>query len=228
MGGRNVGGAAPAVGGSPDMTMPGGEAGAVNSVSAGAGGQAPACDQVEVAATLDLDTWIDEVSRKTSWPDDPVLSVVGSPGERRALLQLSLPAAPVNAELRGASLRLHLESNADPAARVRQLAVHSLSQSIDADASWTNAVKNRKWSTEGGDFGPQRAELMVPEGASNVTVAFDVTDLVRGAVGATPVSLSLVVLEIGVVPPAPAQLAFTSSEGDASNAPRLSLTYCEP
>jgi len=230
MGGSDVDGGRPATGGggSSGVAPQGGEAGVVSVGNGGAGGEAPRCDVSQVTASLGLDTWIDSARRKVSSPDDVALSVVRAPDERRALLQLELPAVDGAAELVGASLTLHLESNADVAAGARQLAVHLLELPIDAKASWVNATKNTKWTTEGGDFAAELASLTLPPGSTDATLTFDVTALLRSSLTAAPVTVGLVVLEIGAAPPPPAELAFTSSEGDASKSPRLVLTYCQP
>ena len=94
--------------------------------------------------------------------------------------------------------------------------------------SWRSYTSGKKWNTPGGDFGPEIARASVPAMTSEGTLTFDVTDLVREHATAGPTTLSVVILEIQAAPTAPSELAFTSLEGDASKAPALLLSDCEP
>jgi hypothetical protein len=179
----------------------------------------------EVTQKIEFDTWIDFAQPRSGFADDPRLLVCGVPDEQRALLQVVLPASAQ--AVAQATLQLHLEANADVTQSVRLLGLHQLTQQVSSKTTWLN-YSTRKWDTEGGDFGPELARATLPASTSESTLTFDVTELVRGLSGSTAVTLPLVVLEIDAAPPAPAQLAFTSNEGDATQAPTLLLSYCEP
>jgi hypothetical protein len=146
-------------------------------------------------------------------------------------LEVTLPAAPAGAVLLRATFVVHLQANADVGLVRRELRLHQLQQQvIEGRANWNNFNNGSKggWVTPGGDFGPVVAQTPVLAGTSVGTLNFNVTSVVRSAFMATPVPLSLILLESGAPPAAPAELAFTSSEGDASGVPTLILEYCEP
>jgi hypothetical protein len=153
--------------------------------------------------------------------------VEGTPRERRTLLRLTLPALSDGAVLNQASLVLKLEANADSTRAARRLGLHQLDQPVGVDTTWRD-YSNKKWITAGGDFGPELARATLPSFTSEAELGFEITDLVQASSSVAPVTLSIVILEIEPAPPAPAELAFTSLEGDASKAPVLRITYCEP
>lgn len=175
---------------------------------------------------VELDTWIDEADPRTSFVADNSLFVRGVPDERRALLQLTLPAASGDALIE-ASLTLRLKTNADAGKSARVLGLHQLTREIGADTSWRN-YSNKKWDLAGGDFGDEVARATLPAATSEDRLAFDVTALVRDVSTSSSSVLSMVILEIGPAPALPSDLAFTSIEGNASRAPALLLSYCEP
>lgn len=204
-----------------------GGAGGGESASGGAGGMTGECASRDLTVSVAFDTWIDSAQIRETHATDASLSVAAAPDERRALVQLVLPASD-GAELVRASLVLQLEQDADATGAARVLALHQLSREIGANTSWRNYT-NKKWDVAGGDFGAERARVTLPASASNdARVSFDVTELVQENASAQPVTLSLVVLEVGPRPPASAELAFTSLEGDASRAAALLLSHCEP
>jgi len=63
---------------------------------------------------------------------------------------------------------------------------------------------------------------------SSGTLAFEVTVPIRKIIGGAAIPLSVIVLEAGPTPTAPAALAFTAREGDALDVPALLLDYCDP
>jgi hypothetical protein len=225
---------APPVGEGGTMAVLGGTGGTGGSATAGTGGSAgnPGCaDPQERVILVDADTWIEAAKPSAGHGSDKQLFVIGGGQERRALLQLTLPAAVTGAVVLKATLALHLEENANLGAVERRLQVRRLSQPVDEGrTTWTNWSNggNRKWLTPGGDFGPVLASARVPAGIAQGPVTFDVTVAVSEVFAADPVVLSFIVLENGAPPAAPAELAFTSREGDASGVPALTLQYCEP
>jgi len=219
------GGSAGAGGGAP----PTGVAGAPDVLGGAAGASACASPQTIVGAVTD-DTWIEAAKPNATHGNDKALSVISGGQERRALLQAALPAVPVGAVLLRARLALTLEANADPSLAARQLSVHLLQQEvIEGRASWTHwSNGNRTWGNLGGDFGTALAKRAVPAGVSDDRLTFNVTEAVAQALAAQATTLPFIVLESSTPPPAPADLAFTSSEGDASGIPALIVEYCEP
>jgi hypothetical protein len=216
-------------GASPTPLGAGGEsgAGAVVVIVGGAGGVGGDCENPrDVRLLIDLDTWLDSAQPKSSFASAPTLSVLGAPNERRAVLQLNLPASP-DAVLRRATLSLELVSNADASLSVRHLSLHRLTREVSESASWRN-YSSKKWNNDGGDFGPEVAQSTLAPGTEQGSLTFDVADLVRDASLSAPSVLSMVILENDPAPAAPAELAFASREGDASKAASLLLTYCEP
>jgi hypothetical protein len=177
------------------------------------------------------DTWIEAAKPSNSHGNEQQLFVIGGGQERRALLELTLPAAVTGAVVLKATLALHLQANADAGMVERRLQLRKLSQAVnEGSASWSNwgNGSSRKWTVPGGDFGSALASTRVPAGTADGPVTFDVTVPVGQAFAANPAVLSFIVMENGAPPAAPAELAFTSSEGDASGVPRLTLQYCEP
>lgn len=158
---------------------------------------------------------------------DASLLVEGAPRERRVLLQLALPAANSDAELIEAALLLTLGDNADVTRSARLLGLHQLTREVGPSTSW-RSYSNKKWDTAGGDFGPELTRTSLLAGQTSSEVVFEITELIRSLESAASTTLSMVILEIGAAPAAPAQLAFVSMEGDASKAPLLRLSYCEP
>lgn len=221
-GARPVGGAG-AGAGAPPVTA---------GTDAGGAGGAPACatpQQAEIAVTAD--TWIEAAKPTTGHANDTLLSVVGGGQQRRALLEVMLPSAIAGAVLLKATFVLHLQANADVDSVARQLRLHQLAHPvIEARATWNKWDNGSKgdWMSLGGDFGLAIAQGEVPAGVSDGTVSFDVTQVTRSTFSTTPIPLSLILIESSAPPPAPAELAFTSREGDASGAPKLILEYCEP
>jgi hypothetical protein len=128
-----------------------------------------------------------------------------------------------------ALLRFHLESNADAGLMSRRLTVHRLSQPLDEGrATWNVFGKKADvWQTPGGDFGAALDSATVPIGTATGNVDFDVTVAVGKLLGASAIPLSLLVREASATGPV-AELAFTSTEGNASEIPELSLEYCDP
>jgi hypothetical protein len=179
---------------------------------------------------LTADTWIDAAKPSTTHGNDGQLFVVGGAGERRALLQLTLPEAAAGAWLIKASLILSLESNADATSAERRLALHRLSRSfVENRATWLNFGNgvDGEWDTPGGDFGLlELAGAVLPAKTAQDSLTFDLTDGLRKVFTEQAVPLSLVVLEVGSVPPASAELAFTSRDGDAG--PSLVIDLCPP
>jgi hypothetical protein len=175
---------------------------------------------------IELDTWIDEANPRQSFVTDTSLLVRGVPNERRALLQLTLPAASDGA-LKQASLTLHLETNPDASQRVRVLGLHQLSQEVGSETTW-RTYSNKKWEVAGGDFGAEVARATLPAATVDGPLSFDVTELVRETTTTSSTTLSMVILEIDPAPALPSELAFTSLEGNASESPALLLSYCDP
>jgi hypothetical protein len=177
------------------------------------------------------DTWIDAAKpNANNHGSDAALSVISGGAERRALVQVQVPTLPTGAVLLRATLALHLESNADVDLVTRRLAVRQLEHEVvEARASWLNWNNaGRTWKQEGGDFGPALAKVALPAGTSRAAVDFDVTVAVEQALTDLTPELPFIVLETSAVPPPPAELAFTSKEGNASNVPKLVVDYCQP
>jgi hypothetical protein len=227
-------GAALSVGGMPDSSAGSSQAGAP--VEGGAGGSSGAsaascAAPQQLAVKTTLDTWIEAKSPNSTHGSDAQLSVLGGGSERRALLGFVLPAAPAGALLLGATLHLRLESNADVTHAARSLAVNELlREASPARATWLNygSGASRRWTLAGGDFGAALTLTPLPAEKAAGPVVFDVTELARSAFAAQSPALGLIVREVGLVPSAPAELAFTSSEGDASSTPSLVIEYCLP
>jgi hypothetical protein len=232
------GGALGGAGGHAGSLAGGGEGGAGNSAGdhAGEGGEsaggAGGCSTpfVERISTNGSDTWIDS-SKPSATHGNEALLYVDSAAERRALLSMTVDAAPPGALLRSASLTLTLVENADTTPRERRLALHALTRDFEElRATWLNYGNgsSRKWQTPGADFGPAVAEVRLPASTSSGKVTFDVTGVVSALFSENVVPLSLVVLEVGSQVTTPSALAFGSGEGDASSAPSLAIQYCPP
>ncbi len=227
--GQLMGGSAGSAG---SVTSLGGAGGEPN-VAGGAGGEggSPPCNNpqtVHVVATDD--TWIGSAKVSSTHGSEKILDVTATAGdERRALIALTVPQMLLGAELRRAVLRLHLESNADAGKAVRRLGVHQLTSPFEEGrATWLDNVKKGQWTNEGGDFGSQLGSARIAAGTSSGNVDFNLTSTIEQILGPTPIPLSLIVLESTAARPAPAELAFTATEGNASEIPELLLTYCDP
>ena len=107
-------------------------------VDAGGAGGAPTCAALQQAViAVTADTWIEAAKPTLSHGNDDVLSVVGGGQERRALLEVTLPAAQAGAVLLKATLVLHLQANADVSLARRQLRLLQLEQRvIEGRATW--------------------------------------------------------------------------------------------
>jgi hypothetical protein len=197
------------------------------------GGGAPGCDNLQ-KRTLPVtsDTWIEQAKPGSTHGQDALLSLVGAPGaEERLLLVLPVPARPDGVVLLRATLQLTVEVNEDASLAERQLSLHLLTQDyVEDKASWTNYSNgaSKKWAALGGDFAPAAAaDATFASSTSTGPLNFDVTAAVEQALGATAVPLSVIILESGIVPAAPAKLAFASAEGDATG-PSLVVEFCPP
>lgn len=225
----NQGGATTADGGAAGQP---GLAGAGAGADAGAGGagEPPCLNPQTVKVVAQTDTWIGSAKPDNNHGSDKMLSVVAGTDEHRALIALTLPQALAGLQFHRALLRFHLESNADAGLASRRLAVHRLSQSLDEGRATWNVFgkKTDVWQTPGGDFGGAWDSATVPAGTATGNIDFDVTASVAKLLGATAIPLSLLVRETSAARPGPAELAFTSTEGNASQLPELSLEYCEP
>lgn len=236
------GGGAIASGGAGGQAVTsGGEAPVVDGGSGGqpggAGGEGgtpvePACVNRQTVRAVALeDTWIGSAKPGDNHGDESVLSVVAGADEHRLLIAFDLPALVVGASLRQATLSFHLESNANVDLAARELSLHRLTRALnERRATWENFSNggNNKWTTPGGDFGPQLAKTVIAGQTSSGPVDFDVTQPVAKIIGAVPIPLSLIVRETSQALPPPAELAFTSSEGNASQIAELLLVFCDP
>jgi hypothetical protein len=195
----------------------------------GAGGATECATEKRVLAMLE-DTWIEAAKPATAHGSDPILWVAKGDEERRALLSFPLLQAPPGAVLVRAELRLHLESNADVTLTERHLEAHLLEHVVDeARTTWNNYDSGaaNQWVEPGGDFGPAVAATTVPALIQDGPVTFDLTSALSELFSTDGVPLPLIVLEVGSEPTPPAELAFTSSEGDdLGAAPQLFLEYC--
>lgn len=227
-GGAGRGGAAGSSGGS------GGDAGE-STTQAGAGGvPAPTCESPqEHRAQTNLDLWVGSLAPSANHGGEGLLYVSGGADERRSLFALELPAALPGAVLLRAEVVLRLESNADASQAARRLGLRALTppRAVREDkASWTHFAQgnNNTWATAGGDLGELVSEAELAPGTSSGAVRFDVTEAVRALLTSEPKTYGVAVLELGSAPAPPAELAFTSREGNASESPLLLLSYCQP
>lgn len=234
--GGNSGGARAAEGGAPSLGAAGSiEGGAGPTPIGGADSQATCDAPIQRALLLLGDTWIESDKSTSGHGNAPSLAVEAGPtgggAESRALLEFNLPAAPPGAVLVRGVLSLHLESNADMTLAERTLAVHVLAREVsETRTTWENYAQGGqgKWTTFGGDFGPEVAKATIPALSSEGSVSFDLTAALAEAFSPEPVPFPLIVLEAGPGPGGAAELAFTSSEGDASDWPSLIIEYCPP
>lgn len=226
-------GGSPSGGGSGGVAGEGGE----GVGQAGTGGVVvPTCDSPEqYVAKTSLDAWVGSVAPSTNHGDEPLLYVSGGTDERRALFVLTVPAAPAGAKLLRAEIVLSLESNADSSRTTRKLSLSLLQppRTMREDkVTWTHFAQgnNNTWDVPGGDLGEPVAERTLPPGTTSGLVGFDVTAAVLSVLSSSASTHGVAVLETGAAPPAPAQLAFTSRESNASGspAPELRLSYCPP
>ncbi len=196
----------------------------------GAGGAAGCLAPERRTLIATGDTWIEALKPAIAHGNDKGLYIAASAEESRALLSFTLPAAPAGTTLVSGSLSLRLESNADAKLSARSLEVHALLQPLsEARATWNNwGNGSRTWDTPGGDFGPVLSALVLAESTADGSVTFDLTSALAAALSTQPVPLPLIILEVGPAPTSPAELAFTSREGDASGVPSLSIEYCLP
>jgi hypothetical protein len=209
-------------------------AGGVIEPSAGATGEGGAsgatCESPKQAVVvITEDTWIDADKQTSTHGEDQQLSVEAGATERRALLLVGLPSAVPGAWLIKGSLVLNLESNADKTFAERWLGLYVLSKPfIEGKATWLKVGNgNNEWASAGGDFGPLIAGAKLEAGRANGSLTFDVTKPLAEVYSTQPVPVGLIIIEVGGARPAPATLAFTSAEGDASK-PTLVIEYCEP
>jgi hypothetical protein len=210
----------------------GGAGGLVEPPGGAAGSSVGGCSQPDVRVIpIRADTWIEAAKPKTVHANDKALFVTGGAAERRALLSLTLPGAPAGATLERASLDLQVESNADATSAERSFTLYSLQrQFVEGQANWddwSNATDG-EWDTAGGDLGEQFGSAELPAGTAAGTLSFDVRDALASAFSTQSVPLSLIVIEAGLSPEAPAEVAFTSSEGDDSKRPSLVIEFCMP
>lgn len=233
--GGGVDGEAGASGASGASGGASGSGGSAPLAGAPATGGADGCASPEQAeGDIVADSWIEQAKPATSHGNDVLLSVVAAlagENERRALLSFALPGLPAGAVVVSATLTLHLESNADVTLAERHLEMSLLGQGVDEPrASWTNWGNgvNRKWLRPGGDYGTTRATAAIPASLASGPVTFDVTDMLGDLISTELVPLPVIVVEVGPPPTPPAELAFTSREGDALGAlsPQLLIDYC--
>lgn len=210
----------------------GGVGGWVEPPGGGAGSSGAACAQPELRVIpIRADTWIESAKPNMVHANDKALSVTAGAAERRALVSLTLPGAPAGATLERASLDLQLESNADATLVRRSFALHSLQrQFVEGQTSWNDWSNEMdgEWDTPGGDFGEPFGNAELPAGTATGTLSFDVREALLSAFSTQSVPLSLIVVEAGLSPEAPAEVAFTSSEGDDSKRPSLVIEFCMP
>ena len=197
--------------------------------SAGAGG-APGCAAQQSSFVALGDTWIESAKPATPHGSDPTLGVVKGEDERRALFLFNLPVAPDGFVLVRAELQLHLESNADQSFAARLLEVSLLEHLVnEGRTTWNNHDNgaSNQWATPGGDFGPPLGSATIPPLTQAGPVSFDLTTAIGELLSTAVVPLPLIVREVGAEPTPPAELAFTSKQGDALGAPKLLLEFCQ-
>jgi len=232
-GATTIGGSA-AMGGNGGTSAGGGNGGTSaggTTTNGGTGGTSTCIHPQSSQIPADADTWIEKAKPSATHGDDPQLFVTGGAAEERALLSFTVPGPPSGTTLHRASLRLRLESNADSSASPRRLVVSDLTRGFnESRASWINYDKSgsAKWSAAGGDIGGELGAATLAKGTSSASVAFDVTQALVSLNIADAFSLPLIVLdETDPARPAPAELAFTSAQGTASQRPVLLLEYCD-
>lgn len=200
----------------------------------GAGGAGPEpgnCDApVLTTVPVDIDLWVNAAKDDTNYGKDKLVYVAGGTDARRTMLQFTLPPAPSVGTLLKAELRLHLESNADTTTAARTLGASVLLHDINQTrTTWLHYGKNNElWNAGGGDLVEELAQGTVPAKTVSGTVSMDATVALGKRLTSGPVTLAVVVLEIGPTPSSPAELAFTAWEGNASESATLVLSYCQP
>lgn len=219
-------------GGNSSPSIPAGGIGGAAPAEAGGQADVGCVDREVQAVPVDADTWIDAAKANARHGDTEQLAVMSGTDERRALFALTVPATPSGAKLRRAVFVLHLEANEDVAMVERELAVHRLNRTFNAErASWRRWDKGNQWATLGGDFGPELATARLPMGTASGPVLFDVTGSISEvAESKTPPSLGLIVLEATVASSVSVSLVFASADSATSPAhvPALRLVYCDP
>jgi hypothetical protein len=223
-----------ALGGMSGANGGAGQAGTAGATGLGGEGGAVACANPRTTLGFpNADTWIESAKPATGHGNDPQLSVVSAMdgmGERRALLDLALPAVSKSEVVLKATLTLQLQSNADATLVARELRAHRLEHAVvETRSSWNNwDGQTNPWQTAGGDFAPAFAAANLPAGTSEGALVFDVTAAVRDALASKATSVPFIVLEDGPAPPAPAELGFTSRQGLVSGMPALIIELCSP
>lgn len=224
-----LGGAADAGnGGAGGVVGPGG--GAAGEAGAGGTGTASCDEPQQLVVAVSEDTWIEAADEDANHGDDQQLFVCGGAAERRMLLKVDLPAAPAGAWLVKARLDLNLEANEDETLAPRSLGVYRLTKDfVERKATWVNFNSGgiNEWDARGGDFGPMLARATLQAETSVGRLSFDVTKELSSLYAAQAIPLGLIVREVAEPPRAPAGLAFTSAEGNASVS-TLVIEYCEP
>lgn len=237
-GGSTLGG----TGGDGSATGGAGSAG-VNIAEAGAAGQGTGGTGVTCAAPqvvrvpVKADLWIGEANPGDKHEGEPLVYVSASADdERRTLLALEVPGTPGGAVLSKAELVMPLVSNADASKSPRSLALrlvgpHEAANTPDPkQVTWTNydSGAKRVWYAPGIELGAVVAEAQIGTGTTSGRVTFEITQATRGVLKPTAQTVPVILVESGSAPSAPAALAFTSLEGNASGSAALELTYCEP
>ncbi|RYZ10180.1 MAG: DNRLRE domain-containing protein [Myxococcales bacterium] len=226
-----------AAGGSSTSGSGGAPEGGQAAGQGGGGEVTPVCaDPQEDSVSTKLDLWIGSAQYDANHGKEGVLRVSGGADERRALFELTVPAAPAGSSLLSAEVVLSLESNADASLSARRLGLYlqaPLRPVVETKATWLQYGSSKTqdaWEDAGGDLSEVVTVTDIPPGTASGLVRFDVTDIVRSALRASPQVYGIVILEEGDAPAAPAELAFTSREGNASlsPAPGLRLRYCQP
>jgi hypothetical protein len=168
------------------------------------------------------DTWIDSGVTGANHGSDTTLHVVNGSTIRRALLSFIWNSSiiPEHAEL-----RLTLVGNEAQAKPQRSVGIARLGQTPDeTKTDWMHfGSGSRKWANEGGDFGPELAQLIVPEGSGTAELRVDVSALL--VTGQS--RLDLILLEDSAAPAAPSDLSFASREDPAQRVPQLALASCQ-
>lgn len=209
------------------------EAGAGGEAQGGTGGTGATCDSPQFLSLRVLaDLWIGSAKPGDTHEGEALIYASGGTDERRTLLGLDIPA-PNGAVLVKAELVLTLVSNADVSKAARELELWTLGGENAPDpkhTSWTNwgAGNQRRWKDAGADLGLLVAKTQIAADTSTGRVAFEVTEATRAAFTTERHLAPVVILESGSAPAAPAELAFTSLEGNASGSAVLELTYCPP
>ena len=210
----------------------GGAGGDASNHGGGAGGALePVCaEPVDQTLSVTRDTWLEQAAQNTNHGSELLVYVVGGGSERRALFQLQLVDVPDGAVLLKATFEASLQQNADTTGEARQLSLQrSLHLFDESKANWLqfDSGSNGDWAKAGGDLIGARVDATLPANSVAGSVSFDVTSMIA-AVFAPNAEVALLVREPNMPPPAPAELAFMSRQGDASLSPKLHLRYCPP